>query len=35
MSGQLAAEIREALAASERGETHYLGDFRQYLEDGP
>jgi hypothetical protein len=35
VSDQLAAEIREALAASERGETYDLGDFGRYLEDEP
>jgi hypothetical protein len=30
---ELAAEIREGLAASERGETEDLGSFEQYLDD--
>lgn len=34
VSEELAAEIREALAAAERGETEDLGSFAQYA-DGP
>jgi hypothetical protein len=30
---ELAAEIREGLAAAERGETEDLGSFQQYLDD--
>lgn len=30
VSEKLATEIREALAATERGETVYLGSFAQY-----
>jgi hypothetical protein len=30
---ELAAEIREGLTASERGETEDLGSFEQYLDD--
>lgn len=33
VSEQLAAEIREALAAAERGETEDLGSFAQYADD--
>jgi len=32
-SEELAAEIREALAAVERGETEDLGSFAQYAEE--
>jgi hypothetical protein len=31
---ELAAEIRESLAAAERGETEDLGTFEQYLDSG-
>lgn len=33
VSEQLAAEIREALAAAERGDTEDLGSFAQYADD--
>jgi hypothetical protein len=33
ISPRLAAEIREALAAVERGEADDLGDFSQYADD--
>jgi hypothetical protein len=33
VSEELAAEIREALAAVERGETEDLGSFAQYADD--
>ena len=33
VSEQLAAEIRDALAAAERGETEDLGSFAQYADD--
>lgn len=33
VSEQLAAEIREALAAAERGETEDLGSFAQYADE--
>lgn len=33
MSEQLAADLREALAESERGETVDLGSFAQYADD--
>jgi hypothetical protein len=32
-NSELAAEIREGLAAAERGETEDLGSFEQYLDD--
>jgi hypothetical protein len=33
LSDELAAELREALAASERGETDDLGSFAQYADE--
>jgi hypothetical protein len=35
LSAELSAQIREALAATERGETVDLGDFTQYADDDP